>query len=107
KPVREKKTVPNAVSCGVNPIRAYSRSWVSRNARPIRKVSVSPALRPARLPRLIDCSDQCIVKLDVTRMTVFTNATKTGRWNGGGGHAWGVTTRREQDDVKTERKSIT
>jgi len=26
------------------------------------------------------------VKLDVTRMQVFTKATKTGKWNGFGGH---------------------
>ena len=84
----EKKIVPNAWSCGVKPIRAYSRSCVSRKVSPIRKVSVKPACSPARLPRLIDCSDQCIVKLDVTRMEVLTNATNTGRWNGGGGHAW-------------------
>ena len=42
-------------------------------------VSTRPAFRPARLPRLIDWSAQCIVKLDVSRIAVFTPATKTGR----------------------------
>ena len=45
----------------------------------MKNVSTRPAWSPARLPRLIDWSAQCIVKLDVTRMTVFTPATKTGR----------------------------
>ncbi len=30
---------------------------------------------PARLPRRIDCKAQCTVKLDVTRIAVFTPAT--------------------------------
>ena len=34
-----------------------------------------PACIPARCPRLIDCSDQWIVKLDVTRMHVLMRAT--------------------------------
>ena len=51
----------------------------------MKKVSTNPACNPARLPRLIDCSAQCIVKLDVTRIAVLTPATKTGRWNGGSG----------------------
>ena len=42
-------------------------------------VSTRPAWRPARWPRLMDCSAQCIVKLDVTRITVLTPAMKTGR----------------------------
>ena len=40
---------------------------------------------PARFPRLIDVSAQCIVKLEVSRMSVLTPATNTGRWNGSGG----------------------
>ena len=45
----------------------------------MRNVSTSPACSPARLPRLIDCSAQCIVKLDVTRIAVLTPATNTGQ----------------------------
>jgi hypothetical protein len=43
---------------------------------------------------LIAWSAQCIVKLDVSRIAVFTPATKTGRWNGGGGHSAGPDTTR-------------
>ena len=39
---------------------------------------------------------------------MFTPATKTGRWNGGGGHgsASGLTTRTKKYTVKNEPKSI-
>ena len=37
----------------------------------------------------MDWSAQCIVKLDVTRMHVFTPATKTGKSYGAGGHGFG------------------
>ena len=50
-------------------------------------VSTIPARNAGRLPRLIDWSAQCIVKLEVTRMAVFTPATKTGRWKGSSGHS--------------------
>ena len=36
--------------------------------------AVSPAISPERLPRFTDWRAQCIVKLDVTRMTVFRKA---------------------------------
>jgi hypothetical protein len=95
RPVSPKKIDPNAPSAGLKPMRAYSRACVSRNASPISSVSTSPAFIPLRLPRLIDCSAQCIVKLEVRRTAVLTPATKTGRWNGGSGHgcASGLTTR--------------
>ena len=69
---------------------------VQRNASPIRNVSTMPARKAFRSPRLIDWSAQCMVKLDVTRMHVFTPATKTGNSYGAGGHssgALGLTTR--------------
>ena len=69
-------------------------------------MSTSPACRPARLPRLIDWSAQCIVKLEVTRIAVFTPATKTGSWNGGGGHGEPLTTRTKKYAVKNEPKSM-
>ena len=73
--------------------REYSRAWVSRKTRPIRKVRSSPACSPARFPRLIDCSAQCMVKLEVTRIAVFTPATNTGSSNGCGGQGIPFTTR--------------
>jgi hypothetical protein len=45
-----------------------------RNVSPSPKVSASPAMRPERLLRLIDCNAQCIEKLEVTRMIVFRSA---------------------------------
>ena len=48
-----------------------------------------------------------MVKLDVTRIAVLTPATKTGMWNGDGGHAWWPTTRTKKCAVKTEPNSIT
>ena len=60
--------------------------WVDRNVRPSSTVSTRPACRPRRLPFFTDVSAQCIVKLDVIRIRVFTPATNFGRWNGGGGH---------------------
>ena len=68
-----------------------------------------PALRPFRSPRLIACVAQWIVKLDVTRIAVFTDATKTGNSNGGGGHvagASGLTTRTKKYAVKKAPNSI-
>ena len=99
--------VPKAPSWGAKPTREYSRACVSRKTSPIRKVSSRPACKPARLPRLIDCRDQCIVKLDVTRIAVLIPATKIGRWNCGGGHAMPLTTRTKKYAVKKEPKSIT
>ena len=60
------------------------------------------------MPRLIDWSAQCIVKLDVSSTAVFTPATKTGRWNGSSGQpgASGLTTRTKKYAVKNEPKSI-
>jgi hypothetical protein len=58
---------------------------------------------------LIDCSAQCIVKLDVTRIAVFTPATKTGKWYGSGGQwsgALGLTTRTKKYAAKNEPKSM-
>jgi hypothetical protein len=43
---------------------------------------------------------------DVTRMQVFTNATKIGRWNGGVGHAVPATTRTKKYAVKNAPKSM-
>ena len=63
--------VPKARSCGLKPIRVYSRAWIRRKVRPRPKVIASPAIRPARLFRLMDWSAQCIVKLEDTRMIVF------------------------------------
>ena len=70
------------------------------------KVSTRPALRPARLPRLIDVSAQCMVKLDVTRISVLTPATNTGRWNPCGGQGWWLTTRMKKYAVKNDPKSM-
>ena len=67
--------VAKAPSEVLKPIREYSIACVMRNVRPMRKVSSSPARNPHTLPRLIDWSDQCTVKLEVTRMQVLTNAT--------------------------------
>ena len=69
--MRPKKTEANAPSPVLNPMWAYSIIWVSRNAVPIRIVSTRPAWSPRRLFRLIDCSAQCIVKLEVTRIAVL------------------------------------
>ena len=93
----------------LKPTCAYSTICVSRNALPSRIVSTSPALSPFRSPRLIDCVAQWIVKLDVTRIAVFTVATKTGNSYGGGGHsagASGLTTRTKKYAVKNAPKSI-
>jgi hypothetical protein len=48
-----------------------------------------------------------MVKLEVTRITVFTPATKTGRWKGGVGHAVPAETRTKKYAVKKAPKSIT
>jgi hypothetical protein len=80
-----------------------------RKARPITKVSTIPARKAGRLPRLMDWSAQCIVKLEVTRMAVLTPATKTGNSKGSGGHvsgALGLTTRTKKYAVKNEPNSI-
>jgi hypothetical protein len=58
------------------------------------------------LPRLTDCSAQCIVKLDVTRIAVLTPATKTGSSNGGCGHGIPCTTRTKKYAVKNAPKSM-
>ena len=84
-------------------------NWVSRNAEPIRIVRTSPACSPRRLLRLIDCSAQCIVKLDVTRIAVLTPATNFGNSYGGGGQiaeASGLTTRTKKYAAKNEPNSI-
>ena len=88
-------------------VREYSRTCVSRKVSPMRKVSVSPALSPAWLSRLIDWRAQCMVKLEVTGITVFTPATKTGRWKGGVGHGVPAATRTKKYAVKNAPKSIT
>src|SRR5262245_52179085 len=85
RPGRPKNTDANAPSLVLKPTCAYSTSCVQRNAAPSRIVTTSPALRPFRSPRLIDCVAQWIVKLDVTRIAVLTLATKTGNSYGGGG----------------------
>jgi hypothetical protein len=59
---------------------------------------------------LIDWSAQCIVRLDVSRIEVFTAATNTGRWTPSGGHdpgASGFTTRAKKYAVKNDPNSIT
>jgi hypothetical protein len=71
-------------------------------------VSTRPACSPAREPRLIDCSAQCIVNDEVMRIAVFTPATKTGRWKPSGGHCVtsGLTTRTKKYAVKNAPKSM-
>src|SRR5205823_12744509 len=107
RPVKQKKIVGWAPSEGAKPMRAYSRICVSRNVRPIRNVSTSPAWRPKRFPFLIEVSAQCIVKEEVTRMQVFTKATNTGRWKG---EPWcqgtPFTTRTKKYAVKNAPKSM-
>ena len=75
----------------------------------MRNVSTIPARNALRSPRLMDCSAQCIVKLEVTRIAVFTPATKTGKWYGSGGQ-WpvrsGLTTRTKKYAAKNEPKSM-
>ena len=85
--MRQKKIVVKALSCGANPTRPYSIICVKRNVKPIRNVSTRPACMPARFPRRIDWSAQCTVKLDVTRIAVFTPATNLGSSKPCGGHA--------------------
>src|SRR6202521_4008047 len=97
RPVRQKKIVANAPLLVLKPMREYSIACVIRKVRPIRNVSSSPARRPQTFPRLIDWSDQCTVKLDVTRMHVLMNATYTGRWYGGVGHGTPVATRTKKE----------
>ena len=65
--------------------------------------AAGPARRPNTLPRLIDCSAQCIVNDDVTRMHVLMSATKTGRWNGGVGH--GVPVDDAHEEVGREERA--
>ena len=89
-PVSPKKTDANAPSPVLKPTFRYSTTCVSRNASPIMNVSTIPARNALRLPRLIDWSAQCIVKLEVTRIAVFTPATKTGKWYGSGGQCSGA-----------------
>src|SRR3954447_24386407 len=86
RPVKQKKIVGNAPSLVLKPMREYSSPCVMRKVRPMKKVRKSPARRPQTLPRFTDVSAQCIVKDDVTRMQVLTNATCTGSEYGGGGH---------------------
>ena len=58
------------------------------------------------MPRLIDCSAQCIVKLEVTRIAVLTPATNTGSSKGGCGHGSPFTTRTKKYAVKNEPNSM-
>ena len=74
---------------------------------PISTVSTSPACIPARLPFLIDVSAQCIVKLEVTRISVLIPATYTGSEYGGVGHGTPFTTRTKKYIAKNEPKTIT
>jgi hypothetical protein len=60
------------LSCGAKPAR-YSITWVSRTSAH-QECQHEPGLHARRLPRRMDW-DQCIVKLDVTRIAVFTPAT--------------------------------
>src|SRR5262249_61926302 len=55
----------------------------------------------------MDCSAQCIVKLELTRMIVLIPATKTGRWSPGVGHGGPFATRTKKYAVKNEPNSIT
>ncbi len=57
---------------------AYSLIWMNRNEQPSRNVVSIPALRPKRLPFLIACSAQWIVKEEEIRIAVFMPATPTG-----------------------------
>ena len=72
---------------------AYSLIWTKRNVQPSRKVERMPALRPRRLPCLIDVSAQCIVTEDESRIAVFTPATATGSSVPGAGQLSPCTTR--------------
>ncbi len=59
--------------------------------------------------RLIDCSAQCMVKLDVTSTAVLMPATNFGNSYGSGGHvsgAVGLTTRTKKYAVKNAPNSI-
>ena len=38
--------LPKARSCGLKPIRVYSRAWIRRKVRPRPKVIASPAISP-------------------------------------------------------------
>src|SRR5262249_21263912 len=108
-PVRPKKTEANAPEPVLKPTFRYSINCVQRNVRPITKVRTIPARNAFRSPRLIDCSAQCIVKLEVTRMQVLTPATNTGNSYGGGGQvlgALGFTTRTKKYAAKKEPKSM-
>src|SRR3954453_12505945 len=105
-PVKQKNTVGNAPSLVLKPMREYSSPCVMRKLRPIRKVRNRPARSPQTLPRFTDVSAQCIVKDDVTRMHVLTNATYTGSEYGGVGHGTSFTTRMKKYAVKNEPKSM-
>ena len=60
---------------GVEPDQGVLDPLRDRNVSPMRNVSRRPARRPKTLPRFTECSAQCIVNDDVTRMHVFTKAT--------------------------------
>jgi hypothetical protein len=74
----------------------YSFIWMNRKVAPSRNVVTSPIWRPRRLPARIDSRAQCIVKLELTRIAVFTPATATGSSNSGGGHGPSLTTTRRK-----------
>src|SRR5579884_241443 len=105
-PVRQKKIVANAPSEVLKPTREYSTPCVIRNVRPIRNVNSRPARMPKTLPRLTDCSAQCTVPDEVTRMHVLMNATYTGRWYGGVGHGVPLTMRTKKYAVKNAPNSM-
>ena len=57
----------------------YSFTWIVRKVRPSRAVVRRPTLSALRFSLRAPSSAQCIVKLDETRMAVFTPAIAFGR----------------------------
>src|SRR3954454_629633 len=109
RPVRLKKTVACALSCGAKPMWTYSLIWMNRNVRPSRNVAVMPACMPKRLPFLIDVCAQCSVSEDDTRIAVLTPATATGSSLPSiGKHVWpSATILMKKYAVKKAPKTIT
>ena len=73
RPVRPKNVAANDVSLVLKPMRLVLDHLREQEGQ--RRAGASapcPAQSPARLPRLIDVSAQCIVKLEVTRISVLT-----------------------------------
>jgi hypothetical protein len=75
----------------------YSLIWMKRKVAPSSQVAARPMTSPRRLPRRIDSSAQCTVKLEEMRIAVLTPATATGRSKPSGGQGPSfATTRRKK-----------